>query len=384
MPAPHLPAHRRQRVPGSGRRLWLSGLLLGALALAAPAQQVAPRLTGALVVEHLGKVEQAVKARAAASPDAAVQGLATQLQRMQAALTRALGDDAEQPLETIDKGTRAAAVRADAATKRVEAWLQVSADGCTRADSSTMLLAVTKTLDEVTADTSDQKAALPVIDGVETLDQRPLFVLHQGATVIPKFVLTGANLVDNQCANPAVVALGADGRKAAAQPKLVAAQPGRVELAWPGAGGLAPGSYTLKLTAQRKAFLVGCTAEPPALAVLQVAPQLHFTVSYALSATCAGGTTPQVLGSGSLPVLTGSNHTEAKTFDVSTCHDPSSYIVAASVRAPDGSETKFGPFSQSAAAMITAGLGNGLTLSWDPALHQLFVASGQHTCKGVY
>lgn len=365
-------------------RLGILGSLLAALALAASAQQVAPRLTGAMVVEHLGKVEQAVKARAAASQDDALQGVAGQLQQMQSALTGALDDDADEPLETISKGTRAAAVRADAAAKRVQAWLDASASGCTRADAAAMLAAVTTTLQQIVADTAEQKSPLPVIDGVETLDQRPLFVLHQGGDAAPKFVLTGANLVDSQCANPEVVALRADGQPVASQPKLVAAQAGRVEMAWPGADKLAPGSYVLRLTAQRKAFLVGCTSEPPTLAVLQVAPQLHFTVSYALSATCDGGTAPLVLGSGTMPVMTGRSHTDTKTIDTSTCKEPTTYTVAASVRAPDGSETKYGPFSQGAAAIITAGLGNGLTITWDPSLHQLFVASGARTCKGVY
>lgn len=375
---------RRTHPRAAVLRLCVLGSLLAVLALAASAQQVAPRLTGTLVVEHIDKVEQAVKARAASTHDAKMQALAAQLQGMRNDLGQALGDDADEPLETISKSTRASAVRADAAAKRVQAWLDASAEGCTRADTDAMLAAVTATLNQIAADSSDQKAALPVIDGVETLDQRPLFVLHQGGEATPKFVLTGANLVDTQCANPEVVALAADGKPVSAQPKLVAAQPGRVEMAWPGANTLAPGSYVLKLTAQRKAFLVGCTSEPPATAVLEVAPQLHFTVSYALSATCNGGTAPLVLGSGTLPVMTAGNHTDAKTIDVSACKDPSTFTVAASVRAPDGTETKFGPFSQGAAAMITAGLGNGLTISWDPSLHQLFVGSGARTCKGVY
>ncbi|HET7561244.1 MAG TPA: hypothetical protein VFJ87_02560 [Rhodanobacteraceae bacterium] len=386
MPAatPNRRSGRRERTRAAAFRLCILGGVLAALALAASAQQVAPRLTGAMVVANLDKVEQAAKARAGTSHDAQLQALVAQLQRMRDGLSQSLGDDADEPLETISKSTRASAVRADAAAKRVQAWLDASAEGCTRADADAMLAAVTATLNQIAADSSDQKAALPVIDGVETLDKRQLFLLHQGGEATPKFVLTGANLVDAQCANPEVVVLAADGKPVTAQPKLVAAQPGRVEMAWPGANTLAPGSYVLKLTAQRKAFLVGCTSEPPAIAVLQVAPQLHFTVSYALSATCDGGTAPLVLGSGTLPVMTAGNHTEAKTIDVSACKDPSTFTVAASVRAPDGSETRFGPFSQGAAAMITAGLGNGLTISWDPSLHQLFVGSGARTCKGVY
>jgi len=382
--APNRRSTRRARPRVAALRLCVLGSVLAVLALTAAAQQVAPRLTGAMVVANMDKVEQAAKARADTTHDSKLQALAGQLQRMRNDLNQALGDDADEPLETIGKSTRAAAVRADAAAKRVQAWLDASAEGCTRADTDAMLAAVSATVQQIAADSSEQKAPLPVIDGVETLDKRPLFLLHLGGEATPKFVLTGANLVDTQCANPEVVALAADGKPVANQPKLIAAQPGRVEMTWPGADTLAPGSYVLKLTAQRKAFLVGCTSEPPTIAVLQIAPQLHFTVSYALSATCNGGTAPMVLGSGTLSVMTAGNHTDAKTIDVSTCKDPSTFTVAASVRAPDGSETKFGPFSQGAAAMITAGLGNGLTISWDPSLHQLFVGSGARTCKGVY
>ncbi len=380
-PAP--PRTRRPRRYAGLFPVCLLGMMLAALALSASAQKVAPRLTGALVVEHLDKAAQAVKARAASAGDDRLPAIATQLQQMQDRLTSALGDDADEPLETIGRSERAAAVRADAAAKRVQAWLDASASACTREDASAMLAAVTATLKQLAADTSDQKAPLPMIDGVETLDKRPLFVLPQGEGTA-KFVLTGANLVDTRCANPEVVALGPDGKPAAVQPRLVAAQPGRVELAWSGAGKLAPGTYTLRLTAQRKAFLFGCGSEPPALAVLQIAPPLAFTVSYALSATCAAGTESRLLDSGTLPTITGRGHTETRTINVAACQDPSSYTVAASVRAPDGQESKYGPVTQSAAATIITGLGNGLTLRWEPSLHQLLVNSGKRTCKGVY
>lgn len=359
------------------------GVMLALLAMTASAQKVAPRLTGTMVIAHLAKVEQAVKAREAASKDTQLPAIAGQLQHIGAALSQALGSNANQPLATIGKDARDAAVRADAAAKRVQAWLDASAVSCTRDETDAMLAALSATLEHLAADTASQKDPLPIIDGVETLDQRPLFVLRQGEAA-PKFVLTGANLVDTQCANPNVVALGADGKPVAAQPQLIAAQPGRVELQWSGAGNLAPGTYTLRLSAERKGFLFGCRSEPPTVAVLQVAPPLQFTVSYALSATCEGATAPVVLGSGTLPALTMRNHTVAHTIGIATCKNPSSYTIAAAVTANGGPEQKFGPITQSADATITTGLGNGLTLSWDPSLHQLFVNSGKHTCKGVY
>lgn len=358
------------------------GTLLLLATLTVAAQQVAPRLTGDMVVANLAKVQQAVKARAEGSPDASLQAVAAKLQTMAARLRETLGEDASQPLATIDKDARDAAVRADAAAKRVQAWLDASAVACTGDEAEAMLAALSATLEQLSADTTSQKAPLPVIDGVETLDQRPLFVLTADDAV-PKFVLTGANLVDAQCANPEVTATGPDGKPVGAQPQLVAAQPGRVELQWPGAANLAPGSYVLKVSAERKAFLLGCVSQPPAVAVLQVAPAPHFDVSYALIATCEGRSAPVSLGSATVSVA-GRGQTVARTIDASACAQPVSYTLTAAARTGSGQETKAGPFTQGPDASITSGLGNGLTLSWDPSLHQLLVRSGKRTCKGVY
>jgi hypothetical protein len=380
---------RRQNLRGSRRSSTVAAVRAGALgillllaALTAAAQQVAPRLTGDMVVADLAKLQQAVKTRADESHDASLQALAAKLETMAARLRETLGGDASQPVATIDKDARDAAVRADAAAKRVQAWLDASAVSCTRDEAEAMLAALSATLDQLSADTASQKAPLPVIDGVETLDQRPLFVLGADDAV-PKFVLTGANLVDPQCANPEVTATGPDGKPVGAQPQLVAAQPGRVQLQWPGAANLAPGSYVLKLSAERKAFLLGCVSQPPAEAVLQVAPAPHFTVSYALIATCEGQPAPVSLGSATLDIA-GRGQTVARTIDASACSRPVSYTLTAAARAGAGQETRAGPFTQGPEASITSGLGNGLTLGWDPALHQLLVRSGKRTCKGVY
>jgi len=351
-------------------------------ATTAAAQQVAPRLTGDMVVADLAKAQQAVKARAGDNHDAQLQAVSAQLQTMAARLRELLGGDAGQPLATIDKDARDAAVRADAAAKRVQAWINASAVACTRDEADAMLAALTTTLAHLSADAEPQKAPLPVIDGVETLDQRPLFVLTADDAV-PKFVLTGANLVDAQCANPEVTATGPDGKPVAAQPQLVAAQPGRVELQWPGAANLPPGSYTLALSAQRKAFLLGCVSQPPAVAVLQLAPAPRFNVSYALIATCEGQSAPVSLAAATIPVA-GRGQTVSRSIDVAACAQPVSYTLTAAASAGDGQETRAGPFTQGPDASVTSGLGNGLTLTWDPSLHQLLVRSGKRTCKGVY
>ncbi|MBN8736383.1 MAG: hypothetical protein J0H27_08955 [Xanthomonadales bacterium] len=363
-------------------RICALGGVLTLAALAASAQQVAPRLTGAMVIADLAKVQQAVKARGDGTQDADLQAVDGQLQRMGANLRKMLGDDSNKPVATIDKDVRDAAIRAEAAAKRVQAWLDASATACTRDETGAMLAALTATLEQLSADTSSQKAPLPVIDGVETLDQRPLFVLGK-QDAVPKFVLTGANLVDAQCANPEVTVVGADGKLVGTQPQLVAAQPGRVELQWPGAANLAPGAYTLRLAAERKGFLFGCTSQPPAVAVLQVAPQQHFKVSYALIATCEGQSAPVSLASATVSI-TGRDQTVTRSVDVSACGTPASYTLTAAAGEAPGQETKMGPVTQGPDAGITSGLGNGLTISWDPSLHQLLVRSGTRTCKGVY
>ena len=362
----------------------LIGIGLGGAWLALPtiAQEVAPRLTGTMVLDELGKAQQAVNARAKASGDANVAAIATKLGAMSDALQKSLGGDADEPTATLGAGERDAVVRADAATKRVQAWLDASAIACTKDDLDAMLAAVSSVVDQLAADTSSQKAPLPVIDGVETLDKRSLFVLRPGKDA-PRFVLAGENLVDAQCANPKVVMLDASGKPAAVQPQLVAAQPTRVEMRWAGADKLAPGSYTVQLTAERKAFLIGCTSQPAALTVLQVAPVQHFTVNYALVATCSGSPAPVSLDSQTVSI-TGRGQTVARTIDTSTCANPTTYTLTASAHANNGEATRMGPVTQSPEASITAGVGNGITLSWEPSMRQLFVRSGQQGCKGVY
>jgi hypothetical protein len=180
-----------------------------------------------------------------------------------------------------------------------------------------------------------------------------------------------------------VVAVDAKGQPATAQPQLVAAQPGRVELRWPDADKLAPGTYSLRLTAERKAFLIGCVSQPPATAALQVAPTLTFHVTYALIATCHGSAAPVALDSATL-ALTGRNRTATRNVNASTCPNPVSYTLTAALRTNGGPPVKTGPVNQAADASITTGLGNGVTLSWEPALHQMLVRSGKPGCKGVY
>lgn len=359
-------------------------LLLVAVMAPVSAQKVAPRLTGAMVVEQLHKAKQAVQERVANAPTDGLQKVAEQLQKMQESLVNTLGSDADKPLKTIDEEVRAAAVRAGAAAQRVEAWLDASGMACTHEEVEAMTHALGVTLDELAQQDDSQDAPLPIINGVETLDGQPLFALHQGIGAIPKFVLTGANLVDPQCANPELVAVDAKGEPAKAQPQLVAAQGGRVEVQWPGVASLAPGSYVLRLTAQRKRFLLGCGSEPETVAVLQVMPAHQFTISYQIAAMCSGKPDPVPLGSGTLPTLTAAKPDAVQSIDTSACPNATSYIIHASVKDRSGQVTKIGPLRKDAGATVTAGLAHGVTMRWDPFQHQLYVSAGQSACKGLY
>jgi hypothetical protein len=303
---------------------------------------------------------------------------------METALRKELGKDADQPLAIVDAQARADAMRANAAAQRAQAWLSV-APGCDAAETRAMTAALATMIDRLAADTESQKAPLPIVNAIETVeDHRPLFVLQPGDAP-PKFVLTGENLVDPQCANPGVTALDAQGRPAAVQPSVIAAQGGQVELAWAGADKLPPGSYTFQLAAKRKAFLFGCVAEPAATAALQVAAPLRFTVGYTLGAMCPGSAADVQFDKASLPGIGARNQTVSHAVSASACADPVSYTLAATVSTADGQQVaQAGPVTQPADASITLGLKGGLTLNWDPAVRQIVVRSGAVSCKGVY
>lgn len=355
----------------------VAGLLLAASPVAA--QEVAPRLTGNQVLDRLDQVTLAATRRAKAAPDAKLDAVVAQLAAIDSSLRSTLGGDAGQPVATVSAGKRDAVLRAQAGAKRVQAWLDASAVACTRDDLDQMLAALAATLDQLAHDRASSKAPPPVLDGIETIAGKPLFVLRPGATPA-RFVLTGENLVDLQCANPSVVAQDADGHPAAVQPQLVAAQPTRVEMRWPDAAKLAPGAYQLQLTTQRKAFLVGCVAQPAATIALQVSAPVGFSVHYALAAVCAGTSAP--LGSGNL-TLAGYDQTAAATVAAPACAAPTAYTLTASSQVGTGAPVQIGPVTQSADASSTLGIGHGVTFTWSPALHQVLARSGAQGCKGV-
>ncbi len=378
----------------SGCRMLIPALLLALVmmlpAIAAPppsGQGVAQRLTGAMVVAQLGKLQRAVEARALQAPQhaAKLKSIAGQLGHMQAALKQILGNDAMKPVATIGKRARADAMRAAAAAKRVGAWLDIPAAACTPGEIDAVLSVLSTTVTTLGDDTSSQSDPLPIIDGVQTLDKRPLFVLRPGGKQAPKFILTGANLLDTQCANPKVVVLDAQGKPVSAQPHLVGAQPSRVELAWPGLASLPAGTYVVQLTAQRKAFLFGCKSEPTTMAAVAVTPPQHFVVTYTLAGSCGAKGQPVTLANGKLPPVGGSQRSVSKAIALpASCQNPTSYTLKASVATADGKVSRYGPVTQGAGVTVTTGLGHGLTMQWDPFQRQLFVRAGNSTCKAVY
>jgi len=347
------------------------------------APQIAPRLTGELIVTQLEAAQQGLATQAAATPGSSLAATSRKLADLGQDLRKALGKNLAKPIDTLDNDDKAQAYRVEAVVQRTQAFLEAS-KGCLGQDVVAMAEALARTV-ALKAGNSGGSKLPPVINGVETLDRRPLFVLH-GADAGVAFALTGENLLDAQCASPVVSATDAQGKRQAVQPEVTGVLPNRIELKLP-AGPLPAGSYVLDVVAQRKVFLLGCKAQPPTSAVLEVAPAPKVSVSYSLTQTCPapgggqGRTMPAVTGD--MPAGVGKG-TVAKYVAVDGCADPLSYAVSATVTFGDGHSSTVGPISQIASAGITAGLPGGLSLSWDPSVHQLVVRPAASSCKGVY
>lgn len=371
-----------------------AGIAFGMLALspagpaaAQAAPQIAPRLTGALVITQLETAQHDLASRAAGSPQSSLSSLAATSQRlagMAEDLRKSLGKDVAKPIDTLSDDDKAQAYRAEAVVQRTQAFLEAS-KGCLAADTAAMADALARTV-QLEASSSGTSKLQPVINGVETLDRRPLFVLRQGGGPVA-FALTGENLFDAQCASPAVTATDAQGKPQGVQPLVTGVLPNRIELELPDGKALQSGSYVLHVVPQRKVFLLGCTSQPETVAVVQVAPAASVSVDYSLIQTCPapGG------GQGrAMPPITGSmpdgvgRGTVSKYVEVGGCSDPLSYAISATVTFGDGHRGTVGPFSQIASAGITAGLPGGLSLSWDPSVHQLVVRPAASSCKGIY
>ena len=339
---------------GAGIAVAMLALGLTGPAAGQAAPQIAPRLTGELIITQLDTAQHDLAARATGSPGSSLAATSQKLADLGRDLRKALGKDLAKPIDMLGNEEKAQAYRAEAAVQRTQAFLEAS-KGCLGQDVAAMAAALARTVALKAAASGGSKLP-PVINGVETLDRRPLFVLH-GDGAGAAFALTGENLLDAQCASPVVSATDAQGKPQAVQPVVTGVLPNRIELKLP-AGALPSGSYVLNVVAQRKVFLMGCTAQPPTSAVLEVAPAPKVSVSYALTQTCPapGG------GQGrAMPAVTGSmpegvgRGTVAKYVTVDGCADPLSYAISATVTFGDGHGSTVGPISQIASAGITAG-----------------------------
>lgn len=350
--------------------------------MAAP--QIAPRLTGAIIMTRLEAVQRELASRATGLPPSSLAATNQRLADIGDRLRKSLGRDMTRPVDTLGDDAKAEAYRAEAVVQRAQAFLAAS-KGCLDADVAAMADALAKTV-ELEAASSGASKLQPVINGVETLDRRPLFVLHGGGKPVA-FALTGENLFDAQCASPTVTATDAQGQPQRVQPQLTGVLPNRIELKLPDGQPLQPGSYVLHVAPKRKAFLVGCTTQPETIAVVQVAPATQVSVGYALTETCPA---PHGGEGQAMPPITGTmpdgagDATVSRYVKVSGCADPLSYTISATVKFGDGHSATVGPISQIASAGITAGLPGGLALSWDPSVHQLVVRPAASSCKGVY
>lgn len=365
---------RRRAACRSLRVLAAIGLLLAA---ATPAgAQLSPRLTPGSVADQLDAARQRLAGRA----DTAA--VARQLQALAQDLRATLADRSTQPLTALDDRDRGRVLRAHAAAGLASDFAD-AAEACRAGESAAMAQALAVSVRQLAQAPAEGKPMQATIDRVETSDHAPLFALR-GTDKPMALALVGSELADPQCPDPQVTATDASGAPLPSQPRLTNVLPTRIEFEWPDTAALKPGSYVFHVRPQHKAFLVGCGAQPEAAVSVQVVPAPKFTVGYSLDAVC-GHSDPRTvaLGKGTLPPLEGYGATVAQAIDTSACIDPVAYRISATVGYADGASASAGPFEQSADANATVGLPGGLSLSWDPAVRQLFVRSGAPMCKGV-
>lgn len=366
---------RRRAAGRSLQALAALGLLL---ALSMPAgAQLPPRLTPGSAADQLDAARQRLAGRA----DTAA--VAQQLQAMAQDLRATLADRSAQPLTALDDRDRGRVLRAHAAAQLASDFAD-AAGACRAGESAAMAQALALSVRRLAQAPAEGKPMQATIERLETADHAPLFALRAGAKPVA-LALVGSELTDPQCPDPQLTATDANGAPLPSQPRITNVLPTRIEFEWPGTAALEPGSYMFHVRPQHKAFLVGCSAQPEAAVAVQMVPAPTFTVDYVLDAVC-GRSEPRdvALGKGTLPPLDGYGTTVAQAIDTSACSDPVAYRISATVGYADGASASAGPFEQSADANATVGLPGGLSLSWDPAVRQLFVRSGAPMCKGVH
>lgn len=347
-----------------------------ALAVFAPAHaQLPPRLTAGAVAAQLDDASGRLAAQAALA------STAQQLRTMAQSLRATLGARLDQPLTALDDRERGRVLRAHAAARLASDFIE-AIGGCRESESNAMAQALASSIDHLARAPDESKPMQATIERVEAADHAAVFALHAAGTPVA-LALVGDELADPQCGDPRVQLTDAKGVPLRVQPRLTGVTPGRVELEWPADDALAPGTYLLHLRPQRKAFLVGCTAQPEAVVALQRVSPAQFTIDYVLQASCEGSASMVTLGSGRLATLAGYGATAAQAIDTSACAQPQGYRITATVAYADGTRAAVGPFEQNSDANLTVGLPGGVSLSWDPTVRRLFARSGQPRCKAV-
>lgn len=366
---------------------WLlacAGLLMAGMVMcpARVSAQDAARPTGDFVLSQLEKAQQALATQAQQRPELPLTPVVQQLAKMGEVLRKQLGSNTAQPVDILGEAAKAQAKRASAAAQRAQSYLTV-ASGCQGEAAKALVAALALNVQQLAAQDASAKGMAPVIDAVETGDHQSLFVIHPGAMPLD-FAVTGSDLLDPQCANPVVSLTDAQGKPVASQLVITAASPQRLAFKLADRSALALGGYVVHVVPQRKAFLLGCTKLPEAVAALQVVPRPEVQVEYTLSASCqasgSGGT--MVLAHGRLTAAAHPGAAVPQVVDVSACPSPLSYTITATAHAGSDAPTTVGPITQPADAGITAGLPGGLSLSWNPAIHSLFVTTQANTCRG--
>lgn len=366
------------------RVLLAAGGLLFATAATAEGEGL---LTGGTVVSQLEAAQLAITERAATLPASSLAETATRLGDMAAAVRKAVGKESGKRLDRIDDDDEGRALRGQAAALLSQSYL-VASQGCTDGDAAAMAGALATAVDSLAAAKNSSKSAQPAIQSVATVaDNRPLFAIHADVRDA-KLVLSGINLHDAACDDPKLVATDPAGVPLSAQPTITGLAPTRIEIRLP--PGLVPGQYLLRLKPMKKGRLLGCSAQPEAVAALAVVAAPKWSVRYSVVPSCRIKTgkkfaeTAQPAVSGQLPDLTAFGATVSQAVQLPACDDPISYAISATASYADGSEAKVGPITQSAAAGITTGLPGGVSLSWDPQVRQLFASASGGRCKGFY
>ncbi|WP_232821568.1 hypothetical protein [Acidithiobacillus ferrivorans] len=363
--------------------------VLSMMVVPASAQDVA-LMTAAQSIHELELVREALAKHLQSSPARkSLPKVREDINKLINALRGEPNKYSHQTLAILNSKERTLVLRAYAVAQRTESYLHAS-DGCIGSEGSAMAAVLLSSVQQLTDVSSGGGVSSnpAVIYAIETTNHRhPLFVIRQGG-VLRAITLTGVNLTDPQCANPAVEVTNAQGNVLGTQPRIEAATPTRIMLRWPDLARLVPGSYVLHVTPRRNHFLFGCSlqAHGQAVGFFRVIPAPQITVSYLLSAVCQktdevnSKVQTKVHSSGILAPMGASLDFSSKSIHLQACVNPVTYSLLAKANYGDGIGKSVGPISQPANANITLGFPGNLSVTWNPSSQRLFSHLSQNRC----